>query len=513
MNIQPLHFSRRQCLKTLSHVSLLGLGSRLGFSVENSPAAQHIALSLGESPDVAPEVPLVPGFLRFGWKSFAVGNVGSAPTTLHGLGEAAPAVPDNAECRLRLTNAVDVRNDYAIEVSTPDGEVIGTLPVRFAALYQVQEMVLTPAQARQVLKKGAVLKLVNGPAPLWFFAPSPEASPTPDVLQLPHVLIAPPGDPMTEFEHRLRGLVMLQGFGWQSGCASEGLLDLAEARKDDALLALVDRYLSMYFTADGVAFESPRSHPVKDRVGGIEEPLPWATLARRQPDHPALEIGRKFLSSDKISKHNVSLGQSLTTEGNYTAAYPTAVLSRVLKSEELATIALRQLEARRLTNIHDGDVYQSASMAGGKHLRNWCRGVCWYYLGLVRTIQALDDERATQSWLPEIKRVAAFLLHHQREDGLWGNFIHDPQSVTDTSGSAGLATALARAHASGWLKDDSHKAAQKTLAGLAKHLTPDGLLGGAAQSNKGGTALQEGSYRVIYQMGMGLQAQLIAALK
>jgi hypothetical protein len=41
---------------------------------------------------------------------------------------------------------------------------------------------------------------------------------------------------------------------------------------------------------------------------------------------------------------------------------------------------------------------------------------------------------------------------------------------------------------------------------------PDGFLGGVAQANKGGERLQRGDYRVIYQMGMGLMAQLIAAL-
>ena len=32
-----------------------------------------------------------------------------------------------------------------------------------------------------------------------------------------------------------------------------------------------------------------------------------------------------------------------------------------------------------------------------------------------------------------------------------------------------------------------------------------------AQGNKGGEALQRGGYRLVYQMGMGLMAQLIAA--
>jgi hypothetical protein len=55
-------------------------------------------------------------------------------------------------------------------------------------------------------------------------------------------------------------------------------------------------------------------------------------------------------------------------------------------------------------------------------------------------------------------------------------------------------------------------AARRTLKALEGQLTPDGFLGGVAQSNRGGEALQRGGYRVISQMAMGLMGQLIAAV-
>lgn len=502
--------SRRHLLKSLG---LLGMGAHLGFAAESTVGIQHIALPVGEAPDLKPEGGFVTGFQRFGWKAFAVGPAEGTSTVLRGLGKDAPQVPEGATCRLRLTNAIDVRNVHVIEIKTPGGKPVGNFEVRFAALYQVQEMPLTAEQAGLILKEGAVLKMAPGSKPLFFFAPSAIASPAPDALQLPHVLIATSSDTAAQFEQRLYGLVMLQGFGWQCGCVSEGLLDLAEARGNDAaLLRSLDRYLDMYFTADGIIFESPRSHAMKDKVGGIEEPLPWATLARRRPGHPAIEVGRKFLASRAVAKDDGSQKRDFTTEGCYTAAYPTAMLSRVLKDPELAALALRHLEARKQVNVHEGDIYQRATTGGERRLRNWARGVCWYYLGIVRTLSALEDADAAKAWQPEIQRVADLLIKHQRADGLWGNFIHDPKSAPDTSGSAGLAAALARAHAAGWLGDDARQAAQRTLEGLDAHLTPDGLLGGAAQSNKGGDELQKGSYRVLYQLGMGLKAQLMAAL-
>jgi hypothetical protein len=355
---------------------------------ESSPAATdasgvlHVPLPLGDAPDRKPEDGLVTGFLGFGWKSFAVGEPGAPASVLKGLGEAAPAVPDGAECRLRLTNSIDVRDAFAIAVATADGQAVGTFDLRFAGLYQVQELPLSPVQAREILARGAVLRMVSGPKPVWFFAPSPGASPAPDPVQLPHVLVAA-SRPVrhAQFDQRLRGLVMLQGFGWQSGCVSEGILDLGESRQDAALIEAADRYLGMYFTDDGVFYENPRSQPKRNRVGGVEEPLPWATLARRNPDHPAIRLGADFLLSQLDPTPVIAKGESLTTEGNYTAAYPTAVLARVLKRDDLAAKALRHLESRRIANVHGGDIYQRANPAGQGRLRNWCRGVLLVLFG------------------------------------------------------------------------------------------------------------------------------------
>jgi hypothetical protein len=63
-----------------------------------------------------------------------------------------------------------------------------------------------------------------------------------------------------------------------------------------------------------------------------------------------------------------------------------------------------------------------------------------------------------------------------------------------------------------WLDAAAKSAAQRTLATLGKHLTPDGFLGGVTQGNKSTEELQRGNYRVTYPMAMGLRAQLIAAL-
>ncbi|MBC7365916.1 MAG: glucuronyl hydrolase, partial [Undibacterium sp.] len=79
-------------------------------------------------------------------------------------------------------------------------------------------------------------------------------------------------------------------------------------------------------------------------------------------------------------------------------------------------------------------------------------------------------------------------------------------------GRAGLPPPPAKGARRGGLGPDARTPAEKSLAGPRLHLPPDGFPAGVAQANKGGERLQRGDYRVIYQMGMGLMAQLIAAL-
>ena len=98
----------------------------------------------------------------------------------------------------------------------------------------------------------------------------------------------------------------------------------------------------------------------------------------------------------------------------------------------------------------------------------------------------------------------------QRADGLWGICCDEPTLTPDTAGSAGIAAALALGAKHGFLASGARDTAEKTLSGLMPHLTSDGFLGGVAQVNKGGESLQRGDYCIIYQMEMGVMAQLIA---
>ena len=87
--------------------------------------------------------------------------------------------------------------------------------------------------------------------------------------------------------------------------------------------------------------------------------------------------------------------------------------------------------------------------------------------------------------------------------------------LPDSSGSAGIAAAIALAVRQGMLGREHLRTARRAKDGLMNHLSADGWLRGVSQSNKPeaeGIDLQRGPHRVIAPWGMGLLAQLLAAL-
>ena len=144
-------------------------------------------------------------------------------------------------------------------------------------------------------------------------------------------------------------------------------------------------------------------------------------------------------------------------------------------------------------------------------MKNWARGVTWYYLGLIRGIVEAPEGTDTTDLRAEAVRVMEFVLLHQQENGLWRNLFDIPTQTVDTSGSSGIAAALAIGANEGILPEKARAAAQKTKDGLTAYLTADGLLSHGTPSNRSPEA--QSNRRVIFPVGMGLAAQLLAALE
>jgi len=107
----------------------------------------------------------------------------------------------------------------------------------------------------------------------------------------------------------------------------------------------------------------------------------------------------------------------------------------------------------------------------------WGRGNGWVAAGLGEIISAVPNEHPRRAMvLKGFRRMADALAETQRDDGLWGQLIDDPDAWSESSGSAMFAFALLRGATSGVLPPSFHAIAERAWEGLKTKLTPEGLL-------------------------------------
>lgn len=454
----------------------------------------------------------LPSDLRapFGWPFFSL--LPDCPVELQW---APPRTCSEPGGWLRVTTGIDDREFKRIEVRLPKSEVLlGTFDLRFAHALEPFQLWIAEEHWPVVLTDGVTLTLV-GPVkrPLWLLG---AALPVGALALSPHLL--PVGNETTRvdaFFDRLGSLVSLQPFGWMEGCVLDALHDLSLSTGSGRWSAVRDSHLELFVGPGGrLIYEDPGSRPADDEIRCIEETLPFAVLAKVAPGDPLLELALNYWDSITREDGSVEAGDRLVScEGSYTIAYPMAAIARQRGDFVLAERAARQLRIRRdLLRRPDGLWLRYWRKDAERHYRSWARGVAWYLLGLARSLVELRGLVAVAELEDELREAADWVLKWQRADGLWGCFLDDGTMLPDTSGSAGIAAALALGARHGVLAEGAFEAGRRTWEGLQCHLTPDGFLAGAAQSNRGGEALQRSDYRVLSPMGMGLMGQLAAAL-
>jgi hypothetical protein len=412
---------------------------------------------------------------------------------------------------------VDTREEKLVEVRTAEsGGLLGILDIRYPHVFQIHEVPLDAEAAGMAGEEGIVLTMTRGKEPLYIFGES-----GPGEVHRPHLLFDNGTSyPLEEFYARLFSRDSIQQFGWMEGCVLEGLLDLAESgnpaipEERKSLAAETARaHLSLFIDAGGnLRYESPRSLSLCNAVYGIEGGLPFASLTRVDPGHPLLGMALSFWRSRRERDPAIRDDEFLSAEGAYTAAYPLALAGRAAGLPEASAWAAEALLDRRDLLVRNGVLNLRYNDIPVEGYPNWARAHAWYLLGLVRTLELIREDPRFPELRAELVRAAARAAAFQGADGLWTCFLGRPETGAETSGTAGIAAAFARGCRSGLLPVEYRAAAEKALRGLLPRLSPDGLLLGAAPSNKGGIALQESGFRVPSQVGMGLLAQLIANL-
>lgn len=461
----------------------------------------------------APAVPLPEGKrIPYGWGSVAIDRPHAGNDTVFHLPECDPSLYSQGGY-FRLTVAAEVREVKRIEISLArSGQVIGEVDLRYGYVLQVFQTWLSGADLSAAMAEGLRLRMVAGELPLWIYY-DPDAKQLPSTLQ-PHVLPVEEVDAaarLRAFREQLKSLACLQSFGWLGGCVMDALWSMEEVEPNQGWKEAIEAQLQCHFP-DGrtLRLENYRGEISDDRFFSTENTLPIAIIAELWPDHPVLERALAFWERD---------WKTLKTEELYTVAYPAAVLAARRNRPDLAALSVRVLRGR-IEGLADADglwLRLLPRLPEAERFYNWGRSYAWYMLGLIRSVIALRQcpfgVEGLERLEREVTRISQVAAPYQRDDGLWNCFIDEPDSGAETSGTAGIATALALGVKHGLLPVDDRVRAERAFAGLQHFLTQDGLLDGVAQNNRGGEALQRSGYRVISQMAMGLMGQLMAALR
>ncbi len=471
-------------------------------------SAHHLPATSATAPEIAvPENRRAP----FGWQTIAIPPAGGPGETI--LKWTGTPSPDASSPALRLTVGMECREKTRLSLSLPGStKTLGELDVSFASVLLVVELPLSRGDAEQILAKGLRITRTEGTAPFFLFSPTSEKTP---VILRPHILAASGTSPWEEFMKRMAGLETIQPFGWMEGCALVGTQDLAGAFPEKGYGTALENRLDLFLTAKHLDYEDTHSRPIRNGFHTIEGTLPVAAIARTRPDHPSLETALDFWNRHRakgpFGKGVIMDATTCSAEGSYTIAFPMMRVANQRGDRQLADGALEQIRLRvNLLKDPEGNIYLR-NVNGNWKMKNWARGITWYYLGLIRTVAEAPEGLDTADLRAEAVTVMDFVISHQLPDGLWRNFFDDPDQKIDTSGSAGIAAALALGAKHGILPEKAETAARKTLAGLKPYLTPDGLLTMGTPSNRGNAAM--GNRREIFPVGMGLAAQLVSALE
>ncbi len=418
-------------------------------------------------------------------------------------------IPDGAYLSLRLTVALEMWEEARLQVYIPGKEesYLGFLDIRYSSVLVPYELNIDSKHIHLINKYGLKVKLEDAKA-FGFF--DQVSSMVPNQVFAPHILVS--SNQKGEIQDFLKCFMSIQAFGWREGTVLDGLWQLYSKKGEERALKAINEHFALFFDDEkNLKYENSHNTPRDNRIDGIESTIPYATLSRINPNHPILNT--VIEAWEKYSQDNgmVTDGPTLTAEGCYTVAYPMAVIGNAWDDADLKQNALDQLKHRTVL-IEGGNL--NLRYDTGKNIyyyKNWARGAAWTLLGFARTIAELKDDILDEEIIQKFKEGVDSAIAMQNKTGLWNGFMHT-NNAPDCSGSAGISAAIMIGIKEGLLSESYRQYAEKSWSALQDYITPDGFLKGVSQDNRGGMKLQQGDYRVIAQMGMGLMAQLYAEI-
>ncbi|HZI31939.1 MAG TPA: glycoside hydrolase family 88 protein, partial [Candidatus Binatia bacterium] len=121
----------------------------------------------------------------------------------------------------------------------------------------------------------------------------------------------------------------------------------------------------------------------------------------------------------------------------------------------------------------------------------WGRGNSWVTVALVETLSAMpENDPLRPQLLMILRKQIEGLKKVQAPDGMWRQVLDKPELWEETSCTAMFAYGIARAVNRGWIPASNMEVARRAFAGIARNVTPDGVVKGTCQGTNIGRDLE-----------------------
>ena len=421
------------------------------------------------------------------------------------------AVPVAARVYLRLVNAADCRRNlrFEVQIGSWHGSRLGRIMAAWES-FLLELPTNTPRSVTQI-----AIRAVTEPCSIVeSLRPS---DPLPSVVMHSHQLAPrssilwvatslPPSQRALQF---LRSSAAFDYLGWMIGCTTTALA-LLDQPALEVRLSGVGEGLPLL---GGTAFE--RSAADEGNIAHLESFAPLAALAKSSFSTD-VQAQLKAAAPQLLALCRADLPQ-YTSEGCFTLAYPLACIANRLEQPQLLAAAEFAVLRRWEVLVSDSVIAQRSRADGAQSwMENWARGTAWLVLGTA--LVALEMPARTQQVLAKkLVSVIPMLLEQQLEGGLWSVFTDRADTGAESSGSAGIAAALAIAARQGWLTPDLERralaAARACAAALDGCIDAEGCLNLVSQHNPAGEQALQIGHRMRSAWGTGLYAILLWALE
>lgn len=149
------------------------------------------------------------------------------------------------------------------------------------------------------------------------------------------------------------------------------------------------------------------------------------------------------------------------------------------EAERQYLLHIHHLEDRRSGGLwYHGWTYEGRHHFGEVH---WCRGNSWFTAGAVELLEIAGSQGAVRLRIADaFATQARALVNLQDPKGLWHTILDDPDSYTETSGSAAIAYGLLKGARLGLLGPWAEEAGRKAAEAVLAQIGPDGVVSGVS---------------------------------